>query len=110
MDSEDNKIKSKKINKKSNKKLNKKDISTELDFYEYEKDIFNYKNIQYLSAKEKTDFDNKFSVPRNKSQEKFLKYLKNKDYRIVIASGPAGTGKTLFACQHAICSLKTESR
>jgi phosphate starvation-inducible PhoH-like protein len=102
MDSEDNKIKSKKINKKSNKKLNKKDISTELDFYEYEKDIFNYKNIQYLSAKEKTDFDNKFSVPRNKSQEKFLKYLKNKDYRIVIASGPAGTGKTLFGIEHGI--------
>jgi len=102
MDLEENKTKSKKVGKKTNKKQNKKDILSELEYYESEKDIFSYKNMQYLSNKEKGDFDSKFSLPRNQSQEKFLRYLKNKDYKIVIASGPAGTGKTLFGIEHGI--------
>ena len=93
--------------KKNNKKGFKKDIELEIDFYEFDKKmdeikISDYKNIQYLSTKEKTDFDSKFSKPKNYSQEKFLKSLKRKDYKIVIASGPAGTGKTLFGIEQGL--------
>jgi phosphate starvation-inducible PhoH-like protein len=64
--------------------------------------ITEFKNIEYLSNKEKTTFENKFSKPRNSSQYKLLSSLKQKDYKIVIASGPAGTGKTLFGVEQGI--------
>ena len=107
MDSEDKNNKNQKKNsKKGPKKGNKKDIQLDVEYYEYEKGndnhIYNYKNYEYLSNKEKTDFENKFSNPRNKSQTKFLSYLKNKDSRIIIASGPAGTGKTLFGIEQGV--------
>ena len=97
----------KKNGKKSNKKNLNKEIQYDLDFYEYQKNandknILDYKNIEYLSLKEKNDFENKFSKPRNESQYKFLNYLKRPDSKIVIASGPAGTGKTLFAVEEAV--------
>ena len=93
--------------KKNNKKGFKKDIELEIDFYEFDRKmdeikISDYKNIQYLSTKEKSDFDSKFSKPKNYSQDKFLKSLKRKDYKIVIASGPAGTGKTLFGIEQGL--------
>jgi phosphate starvation-inducible PhoH-like protein len=97
----------KKYHKKGNKKSFKKDIQYDIEFYEYNKNldnnIFNdYKNIEYLSHREKIKFEDKFSKPRNISQEKFLKSLKNNNYRIIIASGPAGTGKTLFGIEQGI--------
>jgi phosphate starvation-inducible PhoH-like protein len=101
------KPKLKKNSKKSDKKGFHKDIQYEIDYYEYQKNLDNksileYRNTEYLSAKEKNDLENKFSKPRNESQYKFLTYLKKKDSRIVIASGPAGTGKTLFGVEEAI--------
>jgi phosphate starvation-inducible PhoH-like protein len=101
--------KASKNNKKNkyNKKNNKKVIQSELQFYENEK-ILNesnfsmYNNVEYLSFKEKSDLESKFSKPRNESQQKFLSYLKKKDTRIIIASGPAGTGKTLFGIEQGI--------
>lgn len=101
------KEKMKKRNKKYNKKQIKKDIKFDLDCHEYYKslednNINQYKNTEYLSAKEHTNFDNKFSKPRNESQRKFVESLKKKDYKIIIASGPAGTGKTLFGIEEGI--------
>jgi phosphate starvation-inducible PhoH-like protein len=101
--------KTSKINKrnKSNRKNNKKVIQSELQFYENEK-ILNesnfsmFNNVEYLSFREKNDLESKFSKPRNESQQKFLSYLKKKDTRIIIASGPAGTGKTLFGIEQGI--------
>lgn len=101
------KDKMKKRNKKYNKKQIKKDIKFDLDYHEYYKsleddNINQYKNTEYLSAKEHTNFDNKFSKPRNESQRKFVESLKKKDYKIIIASGPAGTGKTLFGIEEGV--------
>jgi phosphate starvation-inducible PhoH-like protein len=106
MDSED-KIRVKKAGKKGNKKSLKKEIQYDIEYYEYQKkldtSLYNdFKNIEYLSTREKLNFEEKFSKPRNISQQKFLNSLKNKDYRIVIASGPAGTGKTLFGIEQGI--------
>jgi phosphate starvation-inducible PhoH-like protein len=41
-------------------------------------------------------------VPRNLSQENYLELLKNPKKYIVLAIGPAGTGKTMLAVQMAI--------
>jgi len=45
-------------------------------------------------------------IPRNLRQETYLDLLLNPAISIVIASGPAGTGKTLLAMQSAIKALK----
>jgi phosphate starvation-inducible PhoH-like protein len=92
---------------KKNKKNIRNDLLCDLNYYEYQKSIDNsylsqFKQIEYLSNKDKDEFENKFSKPRNESQKKFLSYLKKKDYKIIIASGPAGTGKTLFGIEQGI--------
>ena len=105
MEIEDKNTKQKKTPRKNNKKFLKKDLQYDVDYYESNKNsehINNYKNIEYLSTKEKDVFENKFSKPRNESQKKFLSSLKNKDYKIIIASGPAGTGKTLFGIEQGV--------
>ena len=105
----------KKINyKKGNKKGFSKDMQYDLDFYEYQKSIDDihlsqYKDIEYLSNKEKEKYESKFSKPRNDSQSKFLKCLQKKDYKIVIASGPAGTGKTLFGIEQGVKNYMSEN-
>lgn len=45
-------------------------------------------------------------IPRNENQEAYLELLMDDSKSIVIASGPAGTGKTLLAMQAAIKALK----
>jgi len=44
--------------------------------------------------------------PRGKNQEKYVKYLNNNEVKIIFAVGPAGTGKTMLACNAAIKELK----
>ena len=45
-------------------------------------------------------------IPRNLNQEQYLELLLDPNKSIVIATGPAGTGKTLLAMQAAIKGLK----
>jgi phosphate starvation-inducible PhoH-like protein len=61
-----------------------------------------YENIQYLSANEKILFENKFTKPKNESQDEYLHLLSQKTKKIVVATGPAGTGKTLFATERGV--------
>ena len=61
-----------------------------------------YENLQYLSNKEKTQFENKFTKPKNIHQEQYVSILKNKTKKIIVATGPAGTGKTLFAAEFGV--------
>jgi phosphate starvation-inducible PhoH-like protein len=61
-----------------------------------------YENMNYLSQNEKNAFENKFTTPKNTSQEEYNRILKNKSKKIVIATGPAGTGKTLFATEYGV--------
>jgi len=62
----------------------------------------NFENFAYLSPKERAAFEKKFTVPKNVHQEMYCKLLKTKNRKIVIANGPAGTGKTLFATEFGI--------
>ena len=61
-----------------------------------------YENMDYLSPLERQLFEKKFCQPKNTSQEKLISYLNDPTKKIVIATGPAGTGKTLFTTQTAI--------
>jgi phosphate starvation-inducible PhoH-like protein len=46
--------------------------------------------------------DQKFARPKNNSQKQYLRLLNDETKKVVIATGPAGTGKTLFATEYAI--------
>jgi len=46
-------------------------------------------------------------TPKSENQKKYVDLLTNPDKSLIVALGPAGCGKTLFACSHAIESLKS---
>lgn len=81
-------------------------------FYEYREEIENekslknqkkmYDNFQYLSFNEKKNIEEKYTSPKNNSQEEYVRKLKIKQRKIIVATGPAGTGKTLFATEFGI--------
>ena len=48
-----------------------------------------------------------FYKPKTPNQKQYDAYLKDDDVKIIFAIGPAGTGKTLLACNHAIQELKS---
>jgi phosphate starvation-inducible PhoH-like protein len=45
-------------------------------------------------------------TPRNPNQKYYLSKLEDQEKNIVFAIGPAGTGKTLLACQYGVKQLK----
>lgn len=51
-------------------------------------------------------FNNKEYVAKTINQKEYLKSLNNPNINLLLCNGPAGTGKTLFACQHSIQLLK----
>lgn len=89
------------------RKMNEKEI-----YYEYREEIENekslksqkklYDNFQYLSYNEKKSLEDKYTSPKNSSQEEYVRKLKIKQRKIIVATGPAGTGKTLFATEFGI--------
>lgn len=70
----------------------------------------NKNNVHTLYEEQKTQTSNKKSkvtiLPRNLSQENYVLKLANPNKRIVVAVGPAGTGKTLLAVLQAIKEFK----
>lgn len=46
-------------------------------------------------------------VPKTENQRSYVDYLKDSSVSIVLGVGPAGTGKTLFACVQAMEDLKS---
>ena len=97
---------SKKRGRKS-KKQNDKEILNEYKHdIEHETSVARqrsyYENMHHLSGNEKTKFESKFTTPKNQSQEYYHSQLKRKNKKIVVATGPAGTGKTLFATEWGV--------
>jgi len=92
---------------KKSRKQNEKEI---LDEYYKDRDPEDkfikqrkaYENMQHLSPNERAIFDNKFTKPKNRHQEEYVAHLRNKNRKIIVASGPAGTGKTLFATEYGV--------
>jgi phosphate starvation-inducible PhoH-like protein len=46
--------------------------------------------------------DKKMNTPKTGRQEEFVNLLKDKNKKIILVCGPAGTGKTLFSTQYGI--------
>lgn len=59
-------------------------------------------NYQYMSQKERIKVDAKFAKPKNESQARYMSALKKPHNKIIIATGPAGTGKTLIGTEYGI--------
>lgn len=59
-------------------------------------------NYQYMSQKERIKVDAKFAKPKNASQARYMSALKKPHNKIIIATGPAGTGKTLIGTEYGI--------
>jgi phosphate starvation-inducible PhoH-like protein len=66
-----------------------------------------YEYMQYLSPQEKKIFESKFTKPKVGNQQEYAKLLKDKNKKIVVATGPAGTGKTLFATEFGVRNFMT---
>lgn len=68
------------------------------------------KNLRHFSSKifmKKGIFNNEiFFTPKTPNQKKYVEYLHNSKNDLIVAVGPAGSGKTMFACLKAIESLK----
>lgn len=47
-----------------------------------------------------------FYKPKTPNQEEYVKYLSDFSIPIVLGIGPAGSGKTLFACNQAVMALR----
>jgi phosphate starvation-inducible PhoH-like protein len=47
-------------------------------------------------------------TPKSEHQVEYVNYLNKDDTKIIISTGPAGCGKTLFACQKAITLMKLD--
>jgi len=61
-----------------------------------------YENMQHLSSTEKQKLEHKFTNPKPGSQREYFNLLSQRTKKIVVATGPAGTGKTLFATEMGV--------
>jgi phosphate starvation-inducible PhoH-like protein len=59
---------------------------------------------KYISTTSRTIYK-----PKTINQQNYLKAIENENTKLVIVNGPAGTGKTLFACISAIELLKNNN-
>lgn len=66
--------------------------------------IFSNKILEEIVKKTCLNEDT-MTKPKSVAQEQYLQGLKNPEKRIVIATGPAGTGKTVFGCEYGIHQL-----
>jgi phosphate starvation-inducible PhoH-like protein len=57
---------------------------------------------EHLSPKERAKFEQIFTQPKNSHQDAYLRALKDPLKKIVVCTGPAGTGKTLLATENGI--------
>lgn len=48
-------------------------------------------------------------LPKSENQQKYVDALNQDDVSLIFSVGPAGTGKTLFACMYAIQELKQKN-
>jgi len=66
-----------------------------------------FSSFHYLSPLERKKFEDKFTQPKNIHQEQLVHHLRNRNKKIIIVTGPAGTGKTLFATEYGIHNFLT---
>ena len=75
--------------------------------YSFKPIIHNKINLN-LFMKKQNYFNIPIYKPKTVNQEHYVNCLNNIDSKIIISVGPAGTGKTMFACQKAISQMKSD--
>jgi phosphate starvation-inducible PhoH-like protein len=66
------------------------------------------KNIRlYATARKKNVGNSCLYVPKTENQQKYVEFLSDPMFHVVVGLGPAGCGKTLFACNNAVEKLKS---
>ena len=65
-------------------------------------------NMQMSKKSFQSEKTNYLYLPKTQNQLNYVNALNNNSSKIIIANGPAGTGKTLFACLKAINLLNKE--
>ena len=85
----------------NNRYHNRRHINDDIDddMEELKSSVENY---QHLSQNERVKIDAQFSTPKNESQARYLRALEKPHNKIIIATGPAGTGKTLLGTEFGI--------
>ena len=68
---------------------------------------FDNKNMDRHNGKKSDKSLSALYKPRTENQASYVKYLTDVSTPIVVGVGPAGSGKTLFACIHAVSALKS---
>ena len=75
------------------------------------KSKINIRNMLFGKSKKFNNLDDTSSrldnfdllyIPKTKNQQLYVNYLQEHNKKLIIANGPAGCGKTLFACKEAI--------
>ncbi len=86
------------------KKQSNRIIEEELGRYNESKDSIKvlFENYKFLSQKERVTVESKFAKPKNESQARYLHCLNKQSNKIILATGPAGTGKTLFGTEYGL--------
>ena len=89
---------------RKSKKLSEKELLVDYhsDKLQEESLLHKYTMIQHLSSRETKIFDDKFTKPKDGMQRDYSNLLNQKSKKIVVGTGPAGTGKTLFATEIGI--------
>ena len=74
----------------------------DLNVYDDFEEEYEQHKLQHYEESESLN-QNKFKkfLPKSKTQQLYFDAIRNESIKLVIASGPAGTGKTLFPTQHA---------
>jgi phosphate starvation-inducible PhoH-like protein len=67
----------------------------------------NKNSVKINTEKILPNYSNNLYIPKSENQKIYNKYLNLDSNYIITALGPAGTGKTLLACNTAIDNLKT---
>lgn len=62
---------------------------------------------RFLHMKKESAYKRTLYYPNTENQKKYVKCLENNKNHLLVVTGPAGTGKTLFACITAINFLKS---
>lgn len=75
-----------------------------------QKRLYTASHLVMRAKKTASSYDKKSMVPyykpKTENQKLYVQHLSNEDIPIVLGIGPAGSGKTLFACVQAVHSLK----
>ena len=83
-------------------------VKVNTNIHSYSRGIPSFLSMMSKSSKQKQHIFSPIYKPKSENQKKYVDYLKNENVSLILSVGPAGTGKTMFACLEAIQLLKND--